>query len=426
MSSKQDDAAVAGPLVPPAGVRDFVYPESAALSSLTAKLVETFALYGYDLVVTPPFEHAEVVERALDASQRRDLLRFVDPQSGEVAALRSDITPQIARLVAANVDLRPAPWRFSYGGTVIRRRRGRARKHRQVTQAGVECIGIAERHADAEAILLCARACDAAGLTGYQIELNHVSVGRALLEALPESLRASATNALAQKDVAELRKVLDRGTVAQAARSALLALPTLMGPATGLPTLLAPLRGTPAEASAAEVVALIEDLTAAGLNSRVSIDFGELRGMSYYTGASFAVLAAGPGEPIASGGRYDTLLARFGIDAPATGFAIDVTNLLWALESEGRPWTAARLPRVAVRGERAEDACSALRLRGVAAARVETSDANAYARAWGYDAAAVAVGSQLEVTRVDGKTRSTLWNISANVDALASWLRSGA
>ena len=424
MSSKQDDAALAGPLVPPAGVRDFVYPESAALSSLTAKLVETFALYGYDLVVTPPFEHAEVIERALDASQRRDLLRFVDPQSGEVAALRSDITPQIARLVAANVDLRPGPWRLSYRGTVIRRRRGRARKHRQVTQAGVECIGIAERHADAEAILLCARACDAAGLTGYQIELNHVSVGRALLAGVPESLRASATGALAQKDVAELRKVLDAAPVADAAKKALLALPTLMGPAKDLPSLLAPLRGTAAEPFASEVVALIADLKSAGLDARISIDFGELRGMSYYTGASFAVLATGPGEPIASGGRYDTLLARFGIDAPATGFAIDVTNLLWALESAGHPWAAPRPLRVVVRGERAEDACAALRLRGIAAARVEKSDANAYARAWSYDAAAVAEGSQLEVTRADGKTRSTLWNIGANVDALASWLRS--
>ena len=64
-------------------------------------------------------------------------VRFVEPDSGEVALLRPDITPQIARIVATRLQDRPAPWRLCYEGTIVRRRRGRARKQRQVLQCGI-------------------------------------------------------------------------------------------------------------------------------------------------------------------------------------------------------------------------------------------------------------------------------------------------
>ena len=99
-------------LAPPAGMRDLLHPESDARRALGARLLRTFALHGYDLVTTPPFDHAEVLERGLAAVDRRDLLRFVEPETGEVALLRPDITPQIARIVATRLADRPAPWRL--------------------------------------------------------------------------------------------------------------------------------------------------------------------------------------------------------------------------------------------------------------------------------------------------------------------------
>ena len=127
----------------PKGMGDLLPPEANARRALTRVVLGTFELSGYDLITTPLFEHAAVVERGTDALDPRDLLRFVEPESGEVAVLRPDITPQIARVIATRMLKHPAPWRLCYEGRVIRRRRGRARSHQQVTQAGVECIGIA-------------------------------------------------------------------------------------------------------------------------------------------------------------------------------------------------------------------------------------------------------------------------------------------
>ncbi|MEO0325265.1 MAG: ATP phosphoribosyltransferase regulatory subunit, partial [Myxococcota bacterium] len=115
------------PLAPPAGMRDVLPEEAAERAALAAAVLGTFARYGYRRVITPAFEYAEVLERGLATVGRRDLLRFVEPESGEVALLRPDITPQIARIVATRLGDRPGPWRLAYQGTVLRRTRGRAR-----------------------------------------------------------------------------------------------------------------------------------------------------------------------------------------------------------------------------------------------------------------------------------------------------------
>ncbi len=70
-------------------------------------MLDRFALFGYALVTPPAFEFADVLERGLGTLDPDDVLRFVEPESGEVAALRPDMTPQIARMIATR--LRDAP-----------------------------------------------------------------------------------------------------------------------------------------------------------------------------------------------------------------------------------------------------------------------------------------------------------------------------
>ena len=66
--------------------------------------------------------------------------------------------------------------------------------------------------------------------------------------------------------------------------------------------------------------------------TRVKFDLTLVSHMSYYTGCVFEVYADHVGFPIASGGRYDLLLKKFGKDTGATGFAIRLDRLLEALE----------------------------------------------------------------------------------------------
>ena len=60
----------------------------------------------------------------------------------------------------------------------------------------------------------------------------------------------------------------------------------------------------------------------------VTYNSGLVRDLNYYTGLIFECYIEGFSEPVASGGRYDTLLKNFGVDAPAVGFAINVSLLM--------------------------------------------------------------------------------------------------
>ena len=62
----------------------------------------------------------------------------------------------------------------------------------------------------------------------------------------------------------------------------------------------------------------------------LTLDLGELRGFEYYTGMRFAGYAAGHGEAILKGGRYDELVGRYGREAHATGFAMDIEGVAQA------------------------------------------------------------------------------------------------
>src|SRR5580693_3440326 len=192
----------------PAGMRDLLPEEAAMRRSLARSVLDCFALHGYALVTPPVFEFAEVLERGLGALDPADVLRFVEPESGEVAALRPDMTPQIARMVATRLGREPRPIRLCYEGTIVRRRQGRARRHRQVPQAGVELYGAPGAEGDLEALELCASVVADLGLSSAVIDLGHASIARALLEPLPSPLAAEVSDALGQKDGARVERLL--------------------------------------------------------------------------------------------------------------------------------------------------------------------------------------------------------------------------
>lgn len=392
-------------LAPPPGMRDLLFPQSWRRRELLQRLVEYFGRFGYEFTLTPPFELAEVIEPGLTSLDPRELLRFVEPESGEVALLRPDITPQIARIVATLLRERPAPWRLSYEGTVVRRRFGRARRQRQIAQAGVECIGLAGIEADAEVMQLALGACEAVGLSQLRLELGHVRFADGALQALPESLRSAAAEALARKDLHRLDALSEPLTKDQ--RQHLRALPRLFGGLDTLEQARRHLQNEVQERALDELAQIVEKLRSLDLESRLDIDLGELRGRAYYTGVNFQLLAEGPGEALGAGGRYDQLLGRFAFPQPAIGFALDVENLEWALAKGNAaarpPWT----PRLAVYAASKAAAPSLsswldfLRGEGFRAARLTSGrsaeEAMAFARAWGYDALVRVEAQQLEL-----------------------------
>jgi ATP phosphoribosyltransferase regulatory subunit len=365
----------------PAGMRDLLPEEAAMRRNLARTLLDRFALHGYAVVTPPVFEFAEVLERGLGTLDPTDVLRFVEPESGEVAALRPDMTPQIARMIATRLRGRPPPLRLGYEGTVLRRRSGRARKHRQIPQAGVELAGVAGPEGDLELLALAVDALRAAGLARFAIDVGDAGVVRALLADLPAERRAILSDAISRKDDAEIAQACDAEGSSQS--DALRALPWLNGGRDALVEGVGRLAKTPAAAPAVRLLALFDAATARGFGDHVTGDLGEVRGFAYYTGTVLHAYAAGTGDAIVSGGRYDELLGRFGWDLPAAGFAIDLDRAAEALRAAGV--TGRSPPRAVVIGPADDRRLVDLRERGIAAvSQSERTGALAWARAWGF------------------------------------------
>jgi ATP phosphoribosyltransferase regulatory subunit len=205
-----------------------------------------------------------------------------------------------------------------------------------VYQAGVELLGEGGARADAEALGLLSRALGRVGLSAAVVEVGHARFAAEVVAAagLSPAARAEAEVALSRKDEAALGALARKGRGPAAAREAL--------------PLLAGLYGDGALERAREVAgavpgaapALAEVEAALGLARRrglraAEVDLGEVRGLGYYTGITFAGYAPGAGSAVAAGGRYDALLARFGRPGPAIGFAVDLEFATQALERAG-------------------------------------------------------------------------------------------
>ena len=366
-------------------MRDLLPEEAKRQKVLSQAVLSAFGSFAYEIVSVPPFEYATVLEHDMGEADSAQVLRFVEPETGEVVALRPDMTPQIARLVASRLSDAPAPVRLCYEGAVVRRRRERARRDRHLQQAGIELVGLAGIEGDLEVISVASSAMRAAGLTSFTLDLGHACIAAALLRGAPEEEVSAIVEALAMKDVDEVRRRAEEAGILGRNLAALVELPSLCGGTEVWARAEAALAGTPAETPARELRILAESILREDLVPNLIVDLGETWSFSYYTGAMFRVLSHGPGEPVGSGGRYDQLFDRFGVPRPAAGFAIDLHNLAWAIEHSGTPsGQPVRLLVVAKERPRAFGVMDAVRLLGVACAVAPEGDFREYAAAWRY------------------------------------------
>lgn len=311
----------------PLGVRDYLPKAAAERRTIVDALVRTFEQHGYARVITPSFEYEEVFERG--GTDPKEMIRFVEPTSARVAVLRTDFTPQIARLSASQMRDAARPLRLCYEGIVLRLPRG-VEPQRELAQTGVELIGRTAPKGDVEVVRLCAEALSAAGASALHLDMGHVGLVARALKNVPLEQRGRVRALLGRKAVPALGAL----PLPIAARKQLVGLACLHG---GRDVLAQARRLGAHEKRVVREIEAVVDCLPAELQQHTTFDLGELRGFGYYTGVCFAFLVRGVSEPLARGGRYDNLLAGFGCPEPATGFAVDVELVARSQKSKRIP-----------------------------------------------------------------------------------------
>ena len=318
----------------PKGAKIYLPDEAAKKRFVEERLLGVFSQWGFREVVTPTYEYSDVLSLGTDVDLQERMFKFVDRETGRMLALRADITPQIARIVATRLRDDPKPLRLAYLGNVFRYDDPQVGRYREFYQAGVELVGLEKPEADAEMIAMAVEGLRALGLGQFQVNVGQADFFRGVLDELRID-RAQARQlqeALSRKDASALEQLIAELAPPAATAELLLALPGLFGREEVLERAGALVKNARSERALANLAEVHRLLRVYGLADSVILDLGEVRGFDYYSGVHFEGYVAGLGADICGGGRYDSMLARFGYDCPATGFAFDVGRLLLALE----------------------------------------------------------------------------------------------
>ena len=314
----------------PNGVQDRFLVEAVRRRQAEAVLRECFIRWGYQEVIPPTFEYYENMSVGASERLRQAMYRFID-RKGRTLSLRSDFTPQIARMAATKLYDRPMPLRCFYVGSLFRYEEPQAGRKREFTQAGVELIGANTAEADAEVVAQAIAALEALNLEGFQINLGQMAFFHALTRDLAAGALDAVREAIDHKNSARLEAGLDQAGLDGPRRELLRCLPELVGGPEVLEeaqVLAKDLGSRGALASLERLAQVYGLLQAYGSADCVIIDLGEVRGMDYYTGITFRGVAPSLGWPLISGGRYDDLIAGFGRSMAAVGFGLGIERAL--------------------------------------------------------------------------------------------------
>ncbi len=328
----------------PESIADVLPAEARGIEELRRRLLDLYRSYGYELVMPPLIEHIEslLTGSAHDLGMRT--FQLVDQLSGRTLGVRADMTPQVARIDAHLLD-RDGVVRLCYAGSVLHTRPQGVLATREPIHVGAELYGHAGPEADVETIELMVRSLHLAGIERVRIDLCHVGIVQALLDAHGpvDGLDVDELHALLQgKDAPGLHEMLRDAPVAL--RDSLHALTTLHGrigeghdgPESTLARARAVLPDAPAIAAALDQLARLSASPVWGRWPAVemSVDLADLRGYRYHNGITFAAYVEALPYAVARGGRYDDVGRAFGRARPATGFSIELRALAGLRDAE--------------------------------------------------------------------------------------------
>ena len=320
----------------PEGVRDLYGKEYAAKLVLQDKVMKSIQLYGYENIQTPTFEFFDVFSEEIGTTSSRELYKFFD-KDGNTLVLRPDFTPSMARCAAKYFMEQNVPIRFCYSGNTFINNNNLQGKLKELTQMGAELIGDDSVYADAEMIMMVIDTLRSAGLSRFQVSIGEVEYFKGICEnaGINSETEREIRDFISEKNFFAAEELMIEKGISETDREAILQVREFYQVEETLSKAKELASNDMSRNAIARLEALYELLKAYGVEEYVSFDLGMLSKFHYYTGVIFKAYTYGVGDAIVTGGRYDTLLGKFGKDAAAIGFMVLIDDLMEALYRQG-------------------------------------------------------------------------------------------
>jgi len=308
------------------GLDDAFGSRAKALRSMQGKLLALFETAGYEEVIPPILERPDALKSGAGRFLADQTVVFSDPAGAGTLAVRSDMTPQIARIAATRLQAEKV-LKLCYSGLVMLARPDVRGGSRQQWQTGVECLGVPGAAGDIEVLHLAARSMLAANFSKPVLQVGHIGLLKALVKGTKARLE-TWTTLLARRSPDDLLAVINQEpSLPEDRADALVALAKGKGDQQWIADSIGKY-GAEFDHAANELLELVNEV-----GDRVEgdvcvyADAAVMPRFLYHSGILFAGYATDVSQALIYGGRYDAMMKAHGRDMPATGFSCD----LWAL-----------------------------------------------------------------------------------------------
>ncbi len=282
----------------PQGLRDLLFPETIQEETIVRKILDSFEQFGYNKVDPPIIEFENTLKSGLGRFGAHNIFTLMDPVSQKILGLRTDITPQVARIATSRLSNEPRPLRLSYSGEIFRVTTNQLKPERQLFQIGAELIGAPNIHSDLEILYMTASTIEKLEIDSITIDINFPSLVQNLIneEELDHDHKKEVSTALSNKNLSKLNNKLK----------------TVFEP---FMDLTGPVNNISKKLKNIKLSARSKDILFKGINTAtllqskcpqisVTIDVTENRGFNYYAGIGFTVFAINLNKELGFGGHY--------------------------------------------------------------------------------------------------------------------------
>ena len=310
------------------GTRDFYPDEMAVRRWLITRIQEVSTAFGYQEYEGPCLETIDLYAAKSGEELVKDQAFVFPDRSGENIALRPELTPTLARMIASKQNELIFPCRWWSFGPFWRYERPQKGRTREFYQWNIDLIGSDEVAADAELIAVAAEFFRSVGVRPDQVKI--LINDRRLMDAqlsrigIPADLKPAVLRMIDRVDK-QPPDVWDANTRALGVNpQQLVALRSLLD-------------DCELWQQSEDLKALFAGLDALGVREYTAYEPKIIRGLDYYTGTVFEARdTAGNFRAILGGGHYANLVAEVGgSPLPGVGFAMGDVVVLLLLESLG-------------------------------------------------------------------------------------------
>ena len=316
----------------PDGVEEILPDQAWQIENLRRRLLDSYREAGYQLIMPPLVEFTDSLFTGVGADLDLQTFKMVDQISGRTLGLRSDMSPQAARIDAHSMANEGVN-RLCYAGSTLRTLPTGPESSRAPIQVGAEIFGDATDSADEEILSLMLDSLKLAGVEDITLDIGHVGIFAQLAKQIAE--QGEATDELFDliqgKRIPEIESWISSSGISKELKQLVAALPTLAGDISVLDKARNVFAGSESALETVEQLqSIAERIQKTYPQVNLFLDLAEVRGSNYHSGLVYAAYAQGYGSSIANGGRYDQVGAAFGRARPATGFSTDLKALLKA------------------------------------------------------------------------------------------------